>query len=89
MTFSQPHFRKPYLAKSEYDWSIVTNTFGNYFHYFFYVMEKGKELSETDRLLENSEKKRKDIYDENIDQNTSTMFDEDNDNFLDNIDLFY
>ena len=52
ITFSQPHFRKPFLAKSQYNWSIFVHTFGDSFHFFFYVMEKGKQLSEDDKELE-------------------------------------
>ena len=52
VTFSQPHFRKPFLAKSQYSWSISVQTFGDSFHFFFYVMEKGKPLSEDDKKME-------------------------------------
>ena len=58
VTFSQPHFRKPFLAKSCYDWSISMQTFGDSFHYFFYVMEKGREMCEVDKMLENSIKRK-------------------------------
>ena len=53
VTFSQPHFRKPFLAKSIYDWSISLHTFGDSIHYFFYVMEKGRPLSDNDKKFEN------------------------------------
>lgn len=83
MTFSQPHFRKPYLAKSEYNWSITTNIFGYYFHYFFYVMEKGKELSYDDKILEVSEKRK---TCEGVQQCTFfSELEEDDENFLKNI----
>ena len=52
MTFSQPHFRKPFLAKSHYRWSISMQTFGDSFHYFFYALKKGEEMSEEDKQLE-------------------------------------
>lgn len=58
MTFSQPHFRKLYLAKYEYGWSVTWKTFGYYFHYFFYVMEKGISLSDEDKALEITENTR-------------------------------
>ncbi|KAJ3224868.1 hypothetical protein HK099_007733 [Clydaea vesicula] len=34
------HFRKIFLDKSEYNWKIETNTFGDAFHYFVYLMLK-------------------------------------------------
>lgn len=52
ITFSQPHFRKPFLAKSQYGWSVSSCTFGDSFHFFFYVMKKGQQLSENDKMLE-------------------------------------
>ena len=58
MTFSQPHFRKPFLAKSQYNWSISVQTFGDSFHFFFYVMVKGKPLSEDDKKMEISVKNK-------------------------------
>jgi hypothetical protein len=86
VTFSQPHFRKLFLAKSEYGWSITINVFGHYFHYFFYVMEKGKELSATDKMMEVAEKKK--LHDD-VDQCTFfTELEENDENFLENIDLF-
>ena len=88
MTFSQPHFRKPYLAKLEYGWSITTDVFGHYFHYFFYVMEKGNELSENDKMMEVAEKKKQ--YD-HVDVHQCASFvelEEHNENFLKNINLF-
>ena len=58
MTFSQPHFRKPFLAKSQYNWSISVQIFGDFFHFFFYVMVKGKPLSEDDKKMEISVKNK-------------------------------
>ena len=86
MTFSQPHFRKPYLAKTVYDWSISTNTFGDYFHYFLYVMDKGRELSEHDKvLMEVNDKKISD----SVTCTSSTELDiEYTEDFLHNITLF-
>ncbi|EDO44209.1 predicted protein [Nematostella vectensis] len=46
MTFSQPNFRLPFLARSCYNWSISVQTYGESFHFFFFLMEKGKQLSE-------------------------------------------
>ncbi|KAH8038833.1 hypothetical protein HPB51_003336 [Rhipicephalus microplus] len=45
ITFAQPHFRSPLYANVQYDWSVDTFKFGTSFHYFCYVMTKGRELS--------------------------------------------
>ncbi|KAI4888938.1 hypothetical protein NFI96_025077, partial [Prochilodus magdalenae] len=52
VTFAQPHFRKRLYARKEYGWSINHYHFGNSFHYFLYVLTKGKELSPEDKALE-------------------------------------
>ncbi|XP_028416552.1 EEF1A lysine methyltransferase 4-like [Dendronephthya gigantea] len=84
VAFSQPHFRKLYLAKSEYNWSITTNIFGYYFRYFFYVMEKGRELSNDDKNLEVSQNKK--ICEGDQQCISFSELEEDNDeNFLKNI----
>ena len=51
VTFAQPHFRKCLYAKPEYGWSIRTETFGEGFHFFFYVMTRGHPLSDDDAKL--------------------------------------
>ena len=86
ITFSQPHFRKTYLANCEYDWSITINTFGIYFHYFFYVMEKGKELNDSDKMVEVIESKK--IHDSAQHCVSFTELEEHDENFLQNINLF-
>ncbi|KAF2294433.1 hypothetical protein GH714_011334 [Hevea brasiliensis] len=42
ISFGQPHFRRPLFDAQEYTWSIEWNTFGDGFHYFFYILRKGK-----------------------------------------------
>ncbi|XP_022709153.1 endothelin-converting enzyme 2-like isoform X5 [Varroa jacobsoni] len=37
VTFTQPHFRLKYYQHEEYKWKINYETFGEGFHYFFYV----------------------------------------------------
>jgi hypothetical protein len=49
ITFAQPHFRKPMYALDKYNWSIELYTIGETFHYFVYVMTKGKQLNEEDK----------------------------------------
>ena len=51
ITFAQPHFRKPVYAKAKYNWSIKYHTFGEIFHFFFYIMHKGEMLSEADNKM--------------------------------------
>ncbi|XP_068699197.1 EEF1A lysine methyltransferase 4-like [Montipora foliosa] len=90
ITFSQPHFRKPLLAKSQYGWSISTSTFGESFHFFFYVMEKGQQLSEDDKFLEmrveSRRKHAKDCKGRNV-TSQEQFTPEDNEEFLCNITL--
>lgn len=44
ITFSQPHFRGPLYAKPDFRWSLETHEFGEGFHYFYYLMTKGRTL---------------------------------------------
>jgi len=48
ISFHQPHFRKRLLAQKSFDWNIQVQTFGDLFHFFFYVMTKGEPLSPSD-----------------------------------------
>lgn len=40
---------------SEFTWSMDWNTFGDGFHYFFYVLRKGRRSSESNGLTEKVE----------------------------------
>jgi len=40
ITFAQPHFRKPVLLNSRFDWTLEVKTIGTFFHYFIYVLIK-------------------------------------------------
>ena len=51
ITFAQPHFRKPLYAKDEYKWSIELQTIGETFHYFIYIMKKGRVLNPDDKKI--------------------------------------
>ncbi|KAF8112297.1 hypothetical protein N665_0065s0074 [Sinapis alba] len=42
ITFGQPHFRRPLFMDPKFNWSMEYNTFGDGFHYFFYILRKGK-----------------------------------------------
>ncbi|CAL8345422.1 unnamed protein product [Merluccius merluccius] len=52
LTFAQPHFRKRLYARRAFGWSLAHHTYGDGFHFFFYVMTKGEELSPQDAALE-------------------------------------
>ena len=36
----QPHFRRPLFMDPKFNWSMEYNTFGDGFHYFFYILRK-------------------------------------------------
>uniref|UniRef100_A0A453B404 Methyltransferase domain-containing protein n=1 Tax=Aegilops tauschii subsp. strangulata TaxID=200361 RepID=A0A453B404_AEGTS len=40
ITFGQPHFRRRFFEAPEFTWSVEWNTFGDGFHYFFYILQK-------------------------------------------------
>ncbi|KAI3441331.1 Methyltranfer_dom domain-containing protein [Psidium guajava] len=42
ITFGQPHFRRPLFDSPEFTWSVEWHTFGETFHYFFYMLKKGQ-----------------------------------------------
>ncbi|GKV19772.1 hypothetical protein SLEP1_g29991 [Rubroshorea leprosula] len=46
ITFGQPHFRRPFFQNSKFTWSIEWSTFGDGFHYFFYILRKGRRTSD-------------------------------------------
>lgn len=45
LTSAAPHFRTRHYAQAHYGWSLRHATYGNGFHFHFYLMQKGKELS--------------------------------------------
>ncbi|XP_058920250.1 endothelin-converting enzyme 2 isoform X4 [Kogia breviceps] len=45
MTSAAPHFRTRHYAQAHYGWSLRHATYGNGFHFHFYLMQKGKELT--------------------------------------------
>ncbi|KAG6777807.1 hypothetical protein POTOM_017643 [Populus tomentosa] len=40
ISFGQPHFRRPLFDAPDFTWSVEWSTFGDGFHYFFYVLRK-------------------------------------------------
>ena len=47
ITFSQPHFRGRILCQDKYSWSVRHWTFGEHFHYFYYLTTKGEDQDPT------------------------------------------
>ncbi|KAL8143529.1 hypothetical protein V2J09_016561 [Rumex salicifolius] len=47
ISFGQPHFRRPLFQAPEFTWSMEWKTFGDGFHYFFYVLKKGVSSNDT------------------------------------------
>ncbi|KAK5965243.1 hypothetical protein GCK32_003428 [Trichostrongylus colubriformis] len=45
ISFTQPHFRVPALLRFP-EWSISVNEFGDYFHYFVFIMQRGEKASQ-------------------------------------------
>ncbi|KAE9419698.1 hypothetical protein Angca_005816, partial [Angiostrongylus cantonensis] len=45
VSFTQPHFRVPALLRFP-GWSISVNEIGEFFHYFVYIMQCGREISQ-------------------------------------------
>ncbi|XP_022860403.1 uncharacterized protein LOC111380954 [Olea europaea var. sylvestris] len=78
ITFGQPHFRRPFFNAPVFTWSIEWRTFGDGFHYFCYILKKGK------RSLDNGDAAKVDVpsislYHEELDDESylfRTNFDE-------------
>ncbi|CAN1183567.1 EEF1A lysine methyltransferase 4 [Linum perenne] len=45
ISFGQPHFRRPLFQSPGFTWSFEWSTFGDGFHYFFYLLRKGNKRS--------------------------------------------
>jgi len=44
LTFSQPHFRLPFYAKTKYNWNVSHESYGTGFQFSCFVMTKGVTL---------------------------------------------
>ncbi|CAF0996857.1 unnamed protein product [Adineta steineri] len=92
ISFQQPHFRRPFLAKQKYQWSIQVHSVsdGNEsVEYFVYVMTKGEQMNEEDQLLEQG-KSTKWYWINKTDNSiepSKYSIDDENDQYLSNIDL--
>ncbi|CAH9126137.1 unnamed protein product [Cuscuta epithymum] len=67
IAFGQPHFRRCFFNNPEFTWSVEWSTFGETFHYFFYILKKGQQSSESFEPLKQSEKPSKSLYHEELD----------------------
>ncbi|KAJ8763350.1 hypothetical protein K2173_002233 [Erythroxylum novogranatense] len=56
ISFGQPHFRRRLFNSPEFTWSVEWCTFGDGFHYFFYVLRKGKRASKDEYCVDCGEK---------------------------------
>ena len=89
ISFQQPHFRRRFLAKKKYRWSIDVHSVSDRHEsveYFVYVMTRGQSMSEEDQLLEQGISKRWSWinHKQSID---TTHLQEDTEDFLSLIDL--
>ncbi|XP_074562872.1 uncharacterized protein LOC141819475 isoform X2 [Curcuma longa] len=48
ISFGQPHFRRPLFERVDFTWSVEWKTFGEGFHYFFYILKKGRRILKSD-----------------------------------------
>lgn len=48
ITFTQPHFRKPFLTAEQYNWSCDVSSYGggHSLEYFVYILKKGSRVKE-------------------------------------------
>nr|GMD07116.1 methyltransferase-like protein 13 [Ipomoea batatas] len=67
ITFGQPHFRRRFFNDPEFTWSIEWSTFGETFHYFFYILKKGQRSSESYEPVKASEKPSMSLFHEELD----------------------
>ena len=79
ITFAQPHFRKRIYGCEAYKWSVDVESFGNGFHFFFYVMTKGRILALDDCYVRQCQLAQ---------QPVTFLEDEDHDNFLNSIETW-
>lgn len=93
ISFQQPHFRRPFLAKQKYRWSIQVHSVADRsesVEYFVYVMTKGEQLSDEDRALEEGKSSRW-YWINNTQPSTDMMIEarmpEDDEQFLTQMDL--
>ncbi|KAK0583523.1 hypothetical protein LWI29_037810 [Acer saccharum] len=55
ISFGQPHFRRSFFNAPKFTWSFEWITFGDGFHYFFYISRKGRRSSNCEESCEKQE----------------------------------
>ncbi|KAI3843673.1 hypothetical protein MKW98_013609 [Papaver atlanticum] len=66
ISFGQPHFRRPLFEAPEFSWSIEWKTFGDGFHYFFYILKKGRRMTDSKPCMEKSDRPSISLYQEEL-----------------------
>ncbi|TYG74584.1 hypothetical protein ES288_D04G194000v1 [Gossypium darwinii] len=66
ITFGQPHFRKPFFHNAKFTWSIEWSTFGDGFHYFFYILRKGRRCLDDEDSIEKIQMPSISLYHEEL-----------------------
>ncbi|CAH1451073.1 unnamed protein product [Lactuca virosa] len=66
IAFGQPHFRRPLFNSSEFTWSVEYTTFGDGFHYFFYILRKGCRLLNVDEDVKKVDAHCLDLYQDEL-----------------------
>ncbi|KAI3861178.1 hypothetical protein MKX03_026351 [Papaver bracteatum] len=66
ISFGQPHFRRPLFEAPEFSWSIEWKTFGDGFHYFFYILKKGRRMTDSEPCMEKSDRPSISLYQEEL-----------------------
>ncbi|KAI3957508.1 hypothetical protein MKX01_001867 [Papaver californicum] len=66
ISFGQPHFRRPLFEAPEFSWSVEWKTFGDGFHYFFYILKKGRRMSDSKPCMEKSDRPSISFYQEEL-----------------------
>ncbi|PWA91036.1 S-adenosyl-L-methionine-dependent methyltransferases superfamily protein [Artemisia annua] len=67
IAFGQPHFRRPLFNAPEFTWSIEYSTFGDGFHYFFYILRKGCRSLDSDADMNKVETPSICLYQDELD----------------------
>ncbi|KAA3463537.1 methyltransferase-like protein 13 [Gossypium australe] len=66
ITFGQPHFRKPFFHNAKFTWSVEWSTFGDGFHYFFYILRKGRRSLDDEDSIEKIQMPSISLYHEEL-----------------------
>ncbi|XP_051131606.1 uncharacterized protein LOC127251779 [Andrographis paniculata] len=67
ISFGQPHFRRRFFNAPTFTWSIECKTFGDGFHYFFYILKKGEQSSDNTEFMEKTDAPSLNLFHEELD----------------------